>query len=237
TYINGQHRTSFNERLTGSGIQALQEALGISPFVSAKKTTIQGKLAWDGPPMGINIVSLTGAVRLKLENGTLQKVEGGAGALKMFGILNMEALTRRLRLDFSDLYKKGISFDRLDGVVRFDEGIITFDKPLEIDGPSSNFKLDGRVDSVTESMDMSLVVTLPLSSNLPILSVLLGSAPQVAGLIYLADMLVGKQVDQLASIRYRIRGSFDNPEVTLDQLFSSKARKPGQTEIPKRKKP
>lgn len=114
--------------------------------------------------------------------------------------------------------------------------MITFDKPLEIKGPSSDFKLDGRVDTVAQSMDMSLVVTLPVSSNLPILSVLLGSAPQVAGLIYLADVLVGKQVDQLASIRYRIKGSFDNPEVTLDQLFSSKARKPQQTETPKREK-
>ncbi|WP_034832171.1 YhdP family protein [Endozoicomonas numazuensis] len=237
TYINGQHRTSFNERLTGSGIQALQEALGVSPFVSAKKTTVEGVLAWDGSPLDINMGSLTGSIRLKLESGTLQKLEGGAGALKLFGILNMEALTRRLRLDFSDLYKKGISFDRLDGVVRFDEGIITFDQPLEISGPSSDFKLDGHVDTVSEKMDMSLVVTLPVSSNLPILSVLLGTAPQVAGLIYLADMLVGKQVDQLASIRYRIKGSFDNPEVTLDQLFSSKARKPDQTEIPKRKKP
>ncbi|WP_422134778.1 YhdP family protein [Endozoicomonas sp. ALD040] len=237
TSINGQQRTFFNEHLTGSGIQALQEALGISPFVSAKKTTIEGKLAWDGPPMGINMASLTGAVRLKLETGTLQKLEGGAGALKMFGILNMEALTRRLRLDFSDLYKKGISFDRMDGVVRFNEGLITFDKPLEIQGPSSNFKMDGHIDTLSERMDMSLVITLPLSSNLPILSVLLGSAPQVAGLIYLADVLVGKQVDQLASIRYRIKGSFDNPEVTLDQLFSGKARKPNQTEIPKRKKP
>ncbi len=237
TYVNGQHRTSYNERLTGSGIQAVQEAMGISPFVSAKKTTIQGQLAWEGSPLGINLSTLTGTTRLKLESGTLQKLEGGAGALKLFGILNMEALTRRLRLDFSDLYKKGISFDRLEGVVRFDEGIITFDRPLEITGPSSDFKLDGHVDTVTENMDMSLVVTLPVSSNLPILSVLLGTAPQVAGLIYLADMLVGKQVDQLASIRYRIKGSFDNPEVTLDQLFSSKARKPEQTEIPKRKKP
>ncbi|MGI9282351.1 MAG: YhdP family protein [Endozoicomonas sp.] len=236
-YVNGQHRTTIDERLTGSGIQALQEALGITPFVSAKKTTIQGQLGWEGSPLDINMASLTGSIRLKLENGTLQKLEGGAGALKLFGILNMEALTRRLRLDFSDLYKKGISFDRLDGVVRFDEGIITFDQPLEITGPSSDFKLDGHVDTVTENMDMSLVVTLPVSSNLPILSVLLGTAPQVAGLIYLADMLVGKQVDQLASIRYRIKGSFDNPEVTLDQLFSSKARKPDKTEIPKRKKP
>lgn len=68
--------------------------------------TVQGQLAWDGTPLGINMASLTGTVRLKLESGTLQKLEGGAGALKLFGILNMEALTRRLRLDFLTSTKK-----------------------------------------------------------------------------------------------------------------------------------
>ncbi|MGI9276516.1 MAG: AsmA-like C-terminal region-containing protein, partial [Endozoicomonas sp.] len=167
-----------------------------------------------------------GSVHLELDQGSLKKLEGGAGALKLFGLFNLETLTRRLRLDFSDLYTQGISFDDLDGTLRFNEGIITFDEPLVVEGPSSNFKIDGIVDTNAETMDVSLVVTLPVTSNLPILSYLLGSAPQVAGFFYLADKLVGRQVDQLASIRYRIQGSFDDPQVSLDQLFSNKAKKP-----------
>ena len=110
--------------------------------------------------------------------------------------------------------------------MRFNKGIVTFDAPIIIEGPSSDFKLDGLFDGNKETMDVSVVVTLPVSSNLPIFSVLLGVAPQVAGIIYLADKLVGKQVDQLASIRYQIKGTFDNPEVSLDKLFSNKAKKP-----------
>ena len=142
-----------------------------------------------------------------------------------------------MRLDFSDLYSSGISFDDLNGTLRFNKGVVTFDSPIVIEGPSSNFKLDGLVDANKEEMDVSFVVTLPVSSNLPIFSFLLGAAPQVAGIFYIADKLVGNQVDQLASIRYRIDGSFDDPNVSLDQLFSNKTKKPRTDNTSPKKRP
>ena len=225
-YRNHQHETHYQGRLRGSRIDAFQEAIGVTPMVSAKDSRIDASLNWQGSPLGVDMASLEGDVRLRLRNGSLKSLEGGAGALRVFGLFNMEALLRRLRLDFSDLYASGISFDELRGALHFDKGFITFDEALSITGPSSNFKLDGMISTTDEVMDLSLVVTLPFSANLPILSVLLGTAPQVAGIFYIADKLVGRQVDQLASIRYRINGSFDDPSVTLDQLFSSKTKKP-----------
>ncbi len=224
-YIAGQPSTRFNGSLSGAGIKEFQQAVGLSPFVSAERSSIDTELKWQGSPANINMSSLEGFLRLKLKNGKVHKLEGGAGALKLFGILNMEALTRRLRLDFSDLYRQGISFDQIKGVLKFDKGLVSFDEPLVINGPSSDFKLFGEVDTERNDLDVRLVVTLPVTSNLPILSVLLGTAPQIAGIIYIADKLVGDQVDKLASIRYRIEGSLDNPEVSLDKLFAGDTKK------------
>ncbi|MRI32264.1 TIGR02099 family protein [Endozoicomonas sp. OPT23] len=224
-FIEGQPATRFHGSLSGAGIKEFQQAAGFSPFVSAQRSRIDTELKWQGSPANINMNSLEGYLRLKLKNGKVHKLEGGAGALKLFGILNMEALTRRLRLDFSDLYRQGISFDQIKGVLKFDKGLVSFDEPLVIAGPSSDFKMAGEVDTEKNKLDVSLVVTLPVTSNLPILSVLLGTAPQVAGIIYIADKLVGDQVDKLASIRYRIEGSLDNPEVSLDKLFAGDTKK------------
>lgn len=225
-YVDEQHETRYRGSLTGSEIETFQKSLGFPVMVDARDTQIDTTLQWQGSPMGINMNTMDGSLRLRLRDGSLKQLDGGAGALKLFGIFNTEALLRRLRLDFSDLYSSGVSFDSLRGQLHFDKGIITFDESLAVEGPSSNFRMDGQVNTIDEVMDLSLVITLPVTSNLPILSVLLGTAPQVAGIIYLADKLVGRQVDQLASIRYRITGSFDEPAVTLDQLFSSKAKKP-----------
>ncbi len=235
TEHNGVQHTYYQGLLKGGHIDEIFELFGSPPFIQAKESRISSRLNWPGSPMDMAFADLSGTVALDLNNGRLKKLEGGAGALKLFGILNTESLNRRLKLDFSDLYSSGVSFDDLHGTLRLSQGVATFDSPIVIEGSSSNFKLDGLIDSVSESMDVSLVVTLPVSSNLPIFSVLLGAAPQVAGIFYIADKLVGKQVDQLASIRYRIEGSFDEPRVSLDQLFSNKAVKPGKQSTPMEK--
>lgn len=225
-YRNEHHETQYQGHLRGDKIDAFQDAMGLTPMVAAKDSRIDTSLNWQGSPLGTNMHSLDGTVKLRLRDGSLKNLEGGAGALKLFGLFNIDALLRRMRLDFSDLYASGISFDSLRGELHFDKGIITFDEALTVDGPSSDFKLDGLVNTNDEVLDLSLVVSLPVSANLPILSVLLGTAPQVAGIFYIADKLVGNRVDQLASIRYRINGSFDDPDVSLDQLFSSKTKRP-----------
>ncbi|WP_257297313.1 YhdP family protein [Endozoicomonas sp. YOMI1] len=224
--IEGEQRSWVQGRLKGKGIRELQKALGFSGFLEARESRFDVSLNWDGSPLGGSMATMKGRIDLLLKQGRLRKVDNGSSeALKLFGIFNTEALARRMRLDFSDLYSSGISFDQIKGSLNFNRGLITFNSPMVIEGTTSDFKLDGTIDTNTEQLDLSLVVTLPVSSNLPILSVLLGTAPQVAGIIYIADKLVGKQVDQLASIRYRIHGSFDDPEMTLDRLFSNKPKK------------
>ena len=224
--VDKEQRTWLQGQLKGPDIKLVQNMLGLSGWLEAKRSEILSNVNWHGSPAGMDIASMKGRIDLSFKQGRLSKLDNGSsGALKLFGILNTEALARRLKLDFSDLYSSGISFDRLTAGLEFHRGLVTFDKPMVLEGPSSNLKLDGTIDTNKRTMDMSLVVTLPLTSNLPILSVLMGTAPQVAGIIYIADKLVGKQVGQLASIRYRITGSFDKPEVTLDRLFSNKTKK------------
>ncbi len=233
--VNGEHRTWFQGKLSGKDIDRVQAAAGIPVFVEAKNTEVDSKLNWKGSPLGVDFKMMSGTVDLDISKGKIRNADGNAEALKIFGILNTESLKRRLQLDFSDLFSSGISFDNLEGQLRFHQGVVTFDSPIVIEGPSSNFKLDGIVDGNNQNMNLNMVVTLPVTSNLPIMSLLLGTAPQVAGIIFIADKLVGKQVEQLASIRYLIQGTFDDPQMTLDQLFSNKTKKaerPKVTENP-----
>lgn len=223
----GRQQTYFQGQLKGKQLGQLLTDMGRPSLVQAKDTWVEAALNWPGSPLDVSFAALSGRTALKLKNGRLNKLEAGSGALKLFGIFNTDSLNRRLKLDFSDLYESGVSFDSLNGALRFNRGMITFDEPLQVKGASSHFKVDGQFDGINDNMDVSLVVTLPVTANLPVFSVLLGAAPQVAGMIYLVDKLLGKQVNQLASIRYRIEGPFSEPQVTLDQLFSSKAIKPG----------
>ena len=66
---------------------------------------------------------MTGDMTLKLKDGQLLQTSGtGAEALRLLGILNVNYLARRLRLDFSDLYKAGLSYDSIGGMLQLDKG-------------------------------------------------------------------------------------------------------------------
>ncbi|WP_330924478.1 YhdP family protein [Candidatus Sororendozoicomonas aggregata] len=224
----GKQSSYFSGVIKGETIKELQEALHLPVFVQGKSSEFNASLNWSGSPLDITFANISGVVGVKMKDGKLNKLDGGAGALKLFGLLNTESLSRRLKLDFSDLYASGLSFDSLKGALRFDKGLVTFDRPIVIEGPSSNLKFDGLVNSNKNELDLSMVITLPVTSNLPIFSFLLGASPPVAGIIFLADKLIGNEVDKLASMRYQIKGSFSNPDVELDRLFSNKTVKPNE---------
>ena len=224
--VDGEQHSWLQSRVNGPNISQLLQLFNVEGVLETRESDITASLNWAGPPYDVDLANLKGRLDLLLKKGTLNMAGSGSSeALKLFGILNVESLARRITLDFSDLFSSGISFDQMQASLAFNRGVITFDEPMIIEGPSSNFKLDGTIDLNREQLDLSLVVTLPLTSNLPILSVLLGTAPQVAGMIYIADKLVGKQVAQLTSIRYQIQGSLADPKMTLDKLFTNQPRK------------
>ena len=224
--VDGEQHSWLQSRINGPNINQLLQLFNLEGVLEARESDIASSLNWVGSPYDVDVASLKGRLDLLLKRGTLHVADSGSSeALKLFGILNVESLARRITLDFSDLFSSGVSFDQMQASLAFNRGLITFDEPMVIEGPSSDFKLDGTIDLNREQLDLSLVVTLPLTSNLPILSVLLGTAPQVAGMIYIADKLLGKQVAQLTSIRYRIQGSFADPKMTLDKLFTNQPRK------------
>ncbi|PJE79983.1 hypothetical protein CI610_01045 [invertebrate metagenome] len=230
-----QFITYFSGSLTGKHIDKLQESMDIPTFLQAEKSRIDMTIEWPSSPLDLDFQQLKGSMELNIKKGLLKKLEGGSGALKLFGILNTDSLIRRLKLDFSDLYESGISFDEISGQLDFSNGLVSINEPIEIKGPSSDFALSGIIDAKKETINANMIVTIPLSSNLPILSVLLGTAPQVAGIIYIADKLVGKQVDKLASVRYKISGTFDDPEVNIDKLFTNQLKSPDKNKDKKKK--
>ena len=144
-----------------------------------------------------------------------------AEVLRLFGILNIETITRRLQLDFLDLVQPGVAFDSVDAEATLSGGILTFNPELSMRGPSSSFRLTGVADLATQSLNQTLEVDIPLTNNLPLASVLLG-APQIGGAIYLVEKAFGRKIIKVGKTDYRIEGSFDDPSVSLVPPFSNK---------------
>ena len=156
---------------------------------------------------------------MRLRDGQL--AADGAGALKAFGILNFNSISRRLRLDFSDLYQSGIAFDVYKGKGEIVNGQLTLTEPLLVDGPGGKFRMSGTTSLIDRDMDMQLAVTFPITGTLPVVAVLAGFAPPVAAAIYVSEKLVGDELEQFTSASYTVKGTWEEPELQINQRFNN----------------
>lgn len=136
----------------------------------------------------------------------------------MFGLLNFNSIGRRLRLDFSDLLGKGLSYDRVKGQLVASNGVFVTREPITMTGPSSNLELNGTLDLVADRVDAKLLVTLPVTNNLPIAALIVG-APAIGGALFLIDKLIGDRVSRFASVQYKVEGPWKDPKITFDKPF------------------
>ena len=81
--------------------------------------------------------------------------------------------------------------------------------------------MTGTADLVNQQLNQKLEVDIPLTNNLPLASMLLG-APQVGGAIYLVEKALGTKLIKVGKTDYRIEGSFDDPQVSLDTTVFEK---------------
>ncbi|MDQ2075122.1 YhdP family protein [Marinimicrobium sp. ABcell2] len=193
---------------------------GQPDLIESQRASYRANLSWAAPPWGVSAEKLVGDVVLELDEGRFVRNPAGGsdGILRLFAVLNFDALARRLRLDFSDLYQSGLAYDSIRGRAFFNEGQVEFREPLLVRSPSSRMQLVGRVDLLEETLDARLVATLPVAGNLTFLTALVGGLPAAAG-VFIVSKLFERQMDQATSIRYRISGDWDEPRVKFDRLF------------------
>ena len=114
--------------------------------------------------------------------------------------------------------RKGVHFDDMRGELGFGQQRLVLTQPLEVSGPSSRFQMSGNIDLVSEALDMRLVATLPVGSNLPWVAALVGGLPAAAG-AYVVTKVFEEQVDSFSSAVYDIRGTVQQPELSFKKIF------------------
>ena len=157
---------------------------------------------------------------VKASDGRFVDVGEGSGAVRIVSLLNFTAIAKRMALDFSDVFGKGISFDAITGVVAADQGTIVFVEPLVIEGTGGEYRISGSVNLLNGVLDNEMVVTLPVSSSLPWYAAYLGFVnPLAAGAVLVGERIFHNQIDKFSSAKYKIGGTLQNPEVNFEQVF------------------
>ena len=214
----GNSSSWYKGRLDGKNIADVLKGWGFAPTVTSEDFHLDVDGRWPGSPAWVGPKRFSGSLDAAFRKGQFVEVEGGAQALRVFGLLNFNSIGRRLRLDFSDLLGKGLSYDRVKGLLAASNGVFVTREPITMTGPSTNLELNGTLDLVADRVDAKLLVTLPVTNNLPIAALIVG-APAIGGALFLIDKLIGDRVSRFASVQYKVQGPWKDPKITFDKPF------------------
>ncbi|MGE8496249.1 MAG: YhdP family protein [Pseudomonas sp.] len=214
----GSTSSWYKGRLQGKDLADVLLAWGFAPTASSESFRLDVDGTWPGSPAWLSLKRFSGTMDASMRKGQFSEVQGSASALRVFGLLNFNSIGRRLRLDFSDLLGKGLAYDRVKGLLSANNGVFITREPITLTGPSSNLELDGTLNMADQSIDAKLLVTLPVTNNLPLAALIVG-APAIGGALFVVDKLLGDRVARFASVQYDVKGPLQDPDISFDKPF------------------
>lgn len=211
-------RTQVNVKLEAMDTGKLLTRLGFPQGMRGGASRLEGALAWNGAPYDIDYSSLSGNLLLGATKGQFVKLEPGIG--KLLGILSLQALPRRITLDFRDVFTEGFSFDEIAGAIKISRGIASTEN-LRIQGPAARVVMSGEVDLERETQKLRVRVSPHVSDTVSIAGALVGGP--IAGVAaFLAQKVLKDPLDQAVSYEYGVTGTWSDPAVArVDRAAAS----------------
>ena len=203
------YSTTIDVQLRSNNTKALMEEFGFQGVLSSKDLTIDLDLFWPNVPSVDEVFASNGTVKVKIKDGQITAIDPIAG--KVLGLLSIAQLPRRLVLDFSDIFKKGLSFNRLSAEFQFKNGS-AYTCDLVMEGTSVDILLVGATDMIGKTYNQLAIVRPQLSDALPMSGAVFGG-PGVAATVYLFTKLLRKPLKNIGVSYYSIEGPWDDPKI------------------------
>ena len=165
-------------------------------------------------PADFALERLTGVMHFLSTDGRLTRLERGVTG-RVFGLLTITSLPRRLILDFSDLFRNDFEYDRIEGGFAIENGHAHTDD-LFMESDTARFEIVGRTGLVSEDYDKLVTVIPKISSSLPFVP------------LWLAQKILNRNVfDKAFSYQYTITGAWDEPVDRAGEDSEPSERWPG----------
>ena len=202
-------RSAVTASLTSKDVEATMSRLNYAPGIVGDDLSMLLDLSWSGGPSEKMLESLDGEVKVRIGAGRLEEVKPGAG--RVFGLLSVAALPRRLALDFRDVFGKGFAFDKIQGTFTIIDGN-TYTCDLSLESPAADIGIIGRAGLVARDYEQSAVVSASFGNALPVAGALV-AGPQVAAALLIFSQIFKKPLQEATQVYYGIGGTFDEPDI------------------------
>ncbi len=201
--------SSINLRLDSSNLSGLFNRLGFPGHIHRGEGSVTGRVGWEGGLPDFALDKLSGELDIKLKDGQFTKLDPGAG--RLLGVLSLQALPRRVSLDFRDVFTEGFAFDEIVSPVHLERGIAHL-TDFSMRGPAASIVMKGQIDLVRETQTLHVAVQPHLEDTLAAGAMLVNPAVGIGTLV--ASRVLKNPISKAATFEYMVRGSWAEPEVS-----------------------
>jgi uncharacterized protein YhdP len=225
TRVGGRERSTFRIDFTAGDLGGMLAALGFAQLIEGGATQASLQASWPGAPSAFELQRVDGQLSVEVGKGRVLEVNPGAG--RLFGLLSLTEIPRRLALDFSDFFKSGLAFNKITGTFALDDGN-AHTRDLRIDGPAAEIRVRGRTGLKAKDYDQTMEVLPRAGSVLPALGAL-AAGPAGAALGAVAQAVFQQPMKQMARTLYRVQGTWAEPKIeVIDRGPAGGAERPGR---------
>jgi uncharacterized protein YhdP len=184
---------------------------------------MQAALSWAGDPIAIDYPSLSGDLQLQAEDGRFVEIDPGIG--KLLSVMSLQALPRRLTLDFRDVFSKGFAFERIHAAAHVEKGVMTL-RDFDMRGSAADVDMKGKVDLVHETQALNVRVVPQLGDTAS--TALLFVNPFLFFPAAIAQRILKDPLGHIFAFNYNVTGSWADPKVERTRIDAQQVPEPNR---------
>jgi uncharacterized protein (TIGR02099 family) len=197
--------TTIKGELALKDIEYELEQLGYGSIIRDSGGTLNVDLSWQGGPHEFSFTQLNGALNAKIDDGYLAEVSDKA---RIFSVLSLESLVRKLTLDFRDIFSDGMFYKEIKGDYRLEEGVLYTDN-TRMNGTAGNLYIKGNTSFTTNTLDYKMSYKPNLTSSLPVLAWIATLNPVIFLAGVAIDQVITSQV--VSEFNFELTGNVSEP--------------------------
>lgn len=223
---NQDHYTFVAGDLNSKNFGEFIGQLGFNSGIKDSSADLSFALTWKDSPFEIEFENLDGEIEWELSDGSLTEVSDKGS--RLFSLLSLNSLVRKLSLDFRDVFAKGFFYDKMEGSIQITGGKADT-RDTSIDGAAGEIEIYGYTDLVNQSLNYNISFAPNVTGNLPILVYFFTVSPPTAlAALALDQVLTSAKV--ISNINYSVTGTIEAPNLIETGRESTEVDLPARRE-------
>ncbi|WP_299072319.1 YhdP family protein [uncultured Paraglaciecola sp.] len=203
-----QSSTHLTGEFNSSDFGAFLKDYKLDSGIKDSKASAQFDLSWDQAPYEFNFETLKGHIDWGLSDGYLTEVSDQGS--RIFTLLSLDSLVRKLKLDFRDIFAKGFFYDKIDGSFQVENGVV-HTKDTVVDGGAGELTMQGYTDLNAQQLNYQIEFSPNVTSSLPVIVAWMVNPATALAALALDQMLTSAKV--ISNIKFSLTGSLDDPQL------------------------